>query len=73
MLGPTGAIVGLTGHGNMKELSIYRKKPRNSRCDGKFEDHDKARVWYSEEDEHLQIETSYRGKKETQAYQPMGK
>jgi hypothetical protein len=60
----------------MKELSIYRKKPCNSRCDGKVEDRDKVRVWYSEDnvlkDEDLQIETSYRGKKETQAYQPMG-
>lgn len=76
LVGPTGAIVGLTGHGDMKELSIYRKKPCNSRCDGKVEDRDKVRVWYSEDnvlkDEDLQIETSYRGKKETQAYQPMG-
>jgi hypothetical protein len=57
----------------MKELSIYRKKPRNSRCDRKVEDHDKVRVWYGKDnvlkDEDLQIETSYRGKK-TQVYQP---
>jgi hypothetical protein len=69
--------VGLTGHSNIKELSIYRKKPYNSRYNSKVKDHNKVRVWYSEDnmlkDEDLQIETSYRGKKETQAYQPMGK
>jgi hypothetical protein len=68
----TDVIVGLTKHSNIKELLIYKKKPCNFRCDNKVKDHDKVRVWYSEDnmlkDKDLQIKTSYREKKETQAY-----
>jgi hypothetical protein len=69
LVGPIGTIVGLTGHGDIKELSIYKKEPCNSKCDSKVEDHDKVSVWYSKDnmlkDEDLQIETSYRRKKKT--------
>ncbi len=41
--------MGLTRHGDMKELSIYRKIPCYSRCNGKVEDHDKVRVWYGKD------------------------
>jgi hypothetical protein len=77
LIRPTRAIVRLTRHNNIKELLIYRKKPRNSRYNSKVENHNKVRVWYSKDsvlkDKDLQIKTSYRKKKETQAYQPIGK
>ena len=58
--------MGLTRYNNMKKLSIYRKKLRNSRCNSKVKDYNKVWVWYSKDnilkDKDLQIDTS-RGKK----------